>query len=43
MASRDEARRTGGSNVDADFALEGLQRKLDTARAQLRAKAGKGK
>ena len=36
LASRDEARRTG-EYVDADVVLEGLQRKLDTARAQLRA------
>ena len=34
LRSRDDARRTG-EYVDADVVLEGLQRKLDTARAQL--------
>ena len=34
LRSRDQARRTG-EYVDADLVLEGLQRKLDTARAQL--------
>ncbi|EHR72064.1 hypothetical protein BurJ1DRAFT_3255 [Burkholderiales bacterium JOSHI_001] len=34
LRSRDEARRTG-DYVDADVALEGLQRKLDAARVQL--------
>jgi hypothetical protein len=35
LRSRDEARRTGAS-VDADAALEGLQRQLDAARSQLK-------
>lgn len=39
LRSRDEARRTGGY-VDADVVLDGLQRKLDAARARL---ATKGK
>lgn len=34
LRSRDEARRTG-EYVDADVALDGLQRKLDVARAQV--------
>lgn len=34
LRSRDEARRTG-EYVEADVVLEGLQRKLDAARAQL--------
>jgi hypothetical protein len=34
LRSREEARRTG-DYVDADAALEGLQRKLDAARARL--------
>jgi hypothetical protein len=34
LRSRDNARRTG-EYVDADVVLEGLQRKLDTARVQL--------
>lgn len=34
LRSRDEARRTG-DYVDADAVLDGLQRKLDAARAQL--------
>ncbi len=37
MRSRDEARRTG-DYVDADVVLEGLQRKLDAARARLTTK-----
>ncbi|MCA0240924.1 MAG: prevent-host-death protein [Proteobacteria bacterium] len=39
LRSRDEARRTGGY-VDASVVLDGLQRKLDVARARL-AKKGK--
>lgn len=39
LRSRDEALRTG-DYVDADVVLEGLQRKLDTARVRL-AKKGK--
>jgi hypothetical protein len=34
LRSRDEARRTG-EYVDADVVVKGLQRKLDTARAQV--------
>lgn len=34
LRSRDEARRTG-DYVDADVALDGLQRKLDAARVRL--------
>jgi len=34
LRSRDEAHRTG-EHVDADVEVEGLQRKLDAARAQL--------
>jgi len=34
LRSRDEARRTG-DDVDADVVLDGLQRKLDAARARL--------
>jgi hypothetical protein len=34
LRSRDEARRTG-EYVDADVVVDGLQRKLDAARAQL--------
>lgn len=34
LLSRDDARRTG-EYVDADVVLDGLQRKLDVARAQL--------
>ena len=34
LRSRDEARRTG-EYVDADVVLEGLQRKLDAARARI--------
>jgi hypothetical protein len=39
LRSRDAARRTG-DYVDADVAIDGLQRKLDAARARL-AKKGK--
>jgi hypothetical protein len=39
LRSRDEARRTG-DYVDADVVLDGLQRKLEAARAQM---ARKGK
>ena len=34
LRSRDEARRTG-EYVEADLVLEGLQRKLDVARARM--------
>lgn len=34
LRSRDEARRTG-EYVDADVVLDGLQRKLDAARAKM--------
>jgi predicted transcriptional regulator len=39
LRSRDEAHRTG-DHVDADVVIDGLQRKLDAARARL-AKKGK--